>query len=133
VDELAPSTISAAALIVVFTMLAGKHIVADYLLQPPWMAYGKQHSRNWLAPLAAHAACHGALTTAIVLAAAPRLWWLGIVDFLVHFAIDRTKSVVTATYRWTPADRWFWWSIGIDQSLHHLTGFFIAVTIVAGR
>jgi hypothetical protein len=76
---------------------------------------------------------HGILTTAIALAAAPRLWWLGVVDFLAHSTIDRCKSAAAAAYRWTPEHRLFWWSIGIDQSLHHLTGFFLAIMLVAGR
>ena len=113
-DELVRSTISAAALAVVFTVLAGKHIIADYVLQSSWMAYGKQRRQDWLAPLAAHAGCHAVLTTAIALAATPRLWWLGIIDFLVHSTIDRCKSLVTAAHQWTPEHRWFWWSIGID-------------------
>jgi hypothetical protein len=133
VDELLRSTIAAPPLVAVFTTLAAKHVIADYVLQSSWMARGKQRTRGWLAPLAAHAGCHGILTTAIALSAAPRLWWLGVVDFLAHSTIDRCKSAAAAAYRWTPEHRLFWWSIGIDQSLHHLTGFFIAIMLVAGR
>jgi hypothetical protein len=85
--------VSATALAIVFTALAAKHLLADYVLQSSWMAHGKQRSHDWLAPLAVHAGCHGVLTTAVALAAAPRLWWLGLVDFFVHSSIDRCKGI----------------------------------------
>ena len=133
IDGLERSMVSATALAIVFTALAAKHLLADYVLQSSWMAHGKQRSHDWLAPLAVHAGCHGVLTTAIALAAAPRLWWLGIVDFFVHSTIDRCKGIAAAAYRWTPDHRLFWWSMGIDQSLHHLTGFLLAVIIASGH
>ena len=133
IDGLERSMVSATALAIVFTALAAKHLLADYVLQSSWMAHGKQRSHDWLAPLAAHAGCHGVLTTAIALVAAPRLWWLGVVDFFVHSTIDRCKGITASAYRWTPVHRLFWWSMGIDQSLHHLTGFFLAVIIASGH
>ena len=65
IDELVRSMVSATALTIVFTALAAKHLLADYVLQSSWMAHGKQRSHDWLAPLPAHAGCHGVLTTSM--------------------------------------------------------------------
>ncbi|WP_336489335.1 DUF3307 domain-containing protein [Methylobacterium nigriterrae] len=115
------------ALVPVWTMavLAGtmivKHYVADFVLQTDWMARGKEQERGWLLPLCAHVACHALATLGVALVIAPRLWWLALVDFAIHFCIDRVKSVVARRGRWTPAQAQFWWLLGFDQMLHALT------------
>jgi hypothetical protein len=118
-------------LALLFVLFTVKHVLADFVLQTHWMRRGKDQEHRWAAALAAHAGCHAAFTLALALAVAPALWWLGVVDFVVHCAIDRCKGVVMELHRWQPQDRWYWWSIGIDQSLHHLTGFFLAVVVVS--
>jgi hypothetical protein len=32
-----------------------------------------------------------------------------------------------------PEHQWFWWLIGIDQALHHLTGFFLSIYMAANN
>ncbi|GJE43316.1 DUF3307 domain-containing protein [Methylobacterium soli] len=105
-----------------------KHYLADFVLQTDWMARGKERAQGWLVPLIAHAACHAALTLGVALVVAPRLWWLALVDFAIHFSIDRVKSVVARKGRWTQADAQFWWLLGFDQMLHGLTD----IGLVAG-
>ncbi|GBU18984.1 MULTISPECIES: DUF3307 domain-containing protein [Methylobacterium] len=114
-------------LVPVWTMvvLAGtmivKHYVADFVLQTDWMAHGKERVRGWLAPLAAHAACHAAATLIVALVVMPRLWWLALIDFAIHFCVDRCKTLVSRTGRWNPGQVQFWWLLGFDQMLHALT------------
>ena len=105
-----------------------KHYLADFVLQGDWMAQGKEREHGWLVPLTIHAACHAALTLGVALVVAPRLWWLALVDFAIHFSVDRAKSVVARKGRWTPADVQFWWLLGFDQMLHALTD----IGLVAG-
>jgi hypothetical protein len=95
------------------------------------MAMGKDARTGWAMPLLAHCAIHGALTTAILLLLAPRLWFLGIVDFVLHLIIDRLKGFCVSTFNVTMEHQWFWWLIGIDQALHHLTGFGLSVVLAA--
>ena len=121
--------IAAGPLIVWFVVLCCKHVLADFLWQPQWMALGKEQPSGWLRPLLAHCLIHGACTTALLLLLEPRLWPLGLVDFVVHLTIDRTKGYIISRNGLTPADRPFWPLLGIDQTLHHLTGFMIAVVI----
>jgi len=49
----------------------------------------------------------------------------------VHLIIDRAKGFCVATFNVTMEHQWFWWLIGIDQALHHLTGFALAVILAA--
>ena len=106
------------ALAIAFTV---KHFVADFLLQTGWIAHGKERRDGWILPLAAHVACHAVLTLVIALAVAPRLWWLALVDLVVHFAVDHAKTLVGRASRTTPQDAGFWWLLGLDQMLHALT------------
>ncbi len=128
---LAPDAVAAVlTLTALSAVFAVKHVAADFLLQTNAMARGKERPRGWLWPLAAHAGCHAALTLAIVLVVAPRLWWLALVDFGVHGVVDRGKSAIAHRAQW-PIDRpQFWWLLGFDQALHQLTNLALAAAIL---
>ena len=111
--------------------LTVKHVIADFLLQNAWMAMGKDQKTGWALPLLVHCAIHGVLTTLLVVAVAPKLWLVGLVDFAVHITIDRIKGICSAHFGITLGHRFFWWLIGIDQALHHLTNLMLAILIVA--
>lgn len=111
--------------------LTVKHVIADFFLQTSWMANGKDSLTGWALPLFVHCLIHGVLTTAIMLVAAPRFWFIGLVDFAIHITIDRAKGLCVSRFGITRDNRWFWWLIGIDQALHHLTGFGFAILLAA--
>ena len=125
------SQVGVGALTFWMIILAIKHVMADFVLQTSWMATGKDAKKGWALPLLVHCAIHGALATAILLVLAPRLWFLGLVDFVLHLIIDRAKGFCVATFSVTQESHWFWWLIGIDQALHHLTNFVLAVVLAA--
>lgn len=127
------SSIALSGLIGWMLALTVKHVLADFVLQNAWMAMGKDQKTGWALPLLVHCLIHGVLTTAIMAVAEPTLWFLGLVDFAIHITIDRCKGWLVAHFGVTPDTRWFWWLIGIDQSLHHLTDFFLAIYIVTNR
>lgn len=108
-----------------------KHFIADFLLQTGWMASGKEKASNWLYPLCAHAAIHGLATALICLAFLPRLAWLGALDFVIHFVLDRAKALFGRSLEVTPQQAVYWWLLGLDQTFHHLThlGFALAITL----
>lgn len=112
-------------------VFAVKHVIADFVLQTSWMATGKDAKTGWALPLLVHCAIHGVLAIAILLVLAPRFWFLGLADFALHLIIDRAKGFCVSTFRVTMDHQWFWWLIGIDQALHHLTGFCLAVVLAA--
>ena len=125
-----PTTVAVAPLIAWMLVLTVKHVIADFILQNSWMAMGKDAKTGWALPLLAHCAIHGAIATAIFALVAPRFWYLGLVDFVIHIAIDRAKGFCVATFDIKQGQsQWFWWLIGIDQALHHLTDFGLSLVV----
>lgn len=116
----------------IFVLLAVfqiKHFFSDFPLQTPYML-GKMQVSGWFFPLLAHALVHAFFTLAIVLTINPKLWWLALIDLVVHFVVDRIKASPKLLNRFTPQDRMFWWTLGVDQMMHHLTHYFIIYMLV---
>ena len=96
------------------------------------MAYGKEQPTGWFRPLLAHVAVHAVATGLIFAVLAPAFIWMAAVDFVVHFAIDRAKGLLNRAFDNNAAKTGFWWLIGIDQTLHHLThlGFALLIAVL---
>lgn len=127
-----PSTSPAVPLASFLLLAAGlalKHVVADFLFQTGAIARGKERRQGWLGPLCLHALGHAGLTLALALLVAPLLWWLALVDFAVHFVIDRAKSILGHRLGLGTDDVRFWWLIGFDQFLHQLTNLGLAAAL----
>ena len=107
-------------------VMAFKHYVADFMLQTNWIAHGKERTEGWAAPLAVHVLCHAGLTLLIALVIAPRLWWLALVEIVVHGVIDHAKTTIANRGGWTPGQLQFWWLLGFDQFLHQATNIALA-------
>lgn len=72
------------------------------------------------------------MTFAIVLAIEPRLWWLSICDFIIHFTMDRFKSGPRYLGRFSDISKTtFWAALGFDQMVHHLTHLWIIWMLVS--
>jgi hypothetical protein len=112
-------------------VLTFKHIIADFVLQNSWMAIGKDQKRGWALPLLAHCLVHLAVATALILIIAPRFWFVALIDFAIHIAVDRAKGLCASTFEVTVEHPWFWTLIGVDQALHHLTGFGLSIFMAA--
>jgi len=127
-----PPTVAVAPLVTWMLILTVKHVVGDFIFQTSWMANGKDARNGWLLPLLAHCAVHGVLATVIFAILVPHLWFLGLVDFVVHTAIDRAKGFCVSHFDVRRNnDQWFWWLIGIDQAVHHFWDFGLALYVVA--
>ncbi|HEY7297776.1 MAG TPA: DUF3307 domain-containing protein [Xanthobacteraceae bacterium] len=122
-------TTSIAWFAALYAAFALKQFLADFVLQLTWMAAGKEQTRGWAVPLAAHAGCHAALTLLLMLLIAPGLWWLGPADFLIHGGIDRAKSLASRRLNLKQNSAAWWWLFGADQLLHHLTHLAFIVLI----
>ena len=96
------------------------------------MAHGKERPEGWFAPLFAHVCVHAVATAIIFAAVAPAYIWIAVVDFVIHFAIDRAKGLLNRAFDTGPSKTGFWWLIGIDQTMHHLThlGFALIIAVV---
>ena len=106
-----------------------KHVIADFLLQNSWMAIGKDQRTGWALPLMAHCLVHLAVAMTLILMIAPRFWFIALLDFAIHITVDRAKGYCSSTFGVTLKNQhpWFWTLIGIDQALHHMTGFGLSI------
>lgn len=108
-----------------------KHFVADFLLQNVWMLQKSRPGWDFVPPLAIHAGVHAALTLAACLYVKPDAWWLAVLDFVVHFTMDRIKAGPRYLGRFHDIrTRAYWISFGLDQMVHHLTHLYIAWFLV---
>lgn len=107
-----------------------KHFICDYLLQIQYML-GKMKENGWVLPLASHALVHALGTAGLIWYFTQELWLtvgLAILDFILHFVIDRIKASPKLLGRFNPQQSRFWWVLGLDQMMHHLVHYFIIVT-----
>jgi uncharacterized protein DUF3307 len=125
------SSVQVGALIGWMLLLTFKHVIADFVLQTSWMALGKDQKKGWALPLLAHCLVHLAVALALFLIIAPRFWFLAFVDFAIHITVDRAKGLCSTTFDVTLEHPWFWTLIGVDQALHHLTDFGLAIYIAS--
>ena len=108
-------------------VLTFKHIIADFVLQTSWMALGKDQKTGWALPLLAHCLVHLAVCMVLILIIAPRFWFVAVIDFAIHLTVDRAKGLCSSMLDVTLEHPWFWTLIGVDQALHHLTGFGLSI------
>jgi hypothetical protein len=150
-----------------------KHFFCDYPLQTPYMLGKFKGGREWILPLSAHALVHLVGTWIIAsfyLIVTGKLHdhqllpiGLGLLDFVLHFAMDRIKASPNLLGRYKSLDAncypgvaqmaegnmpvavigeeykqkvtwarqrlkentYFWWALGLDQGVHHLTHYLI--------
>jgi hypothetical protein len=112
-------------------VLTFKHLIADFVLQTTWMAIGKDQRKGWERPLLAHCLVHLGVAMALILIIAPRFWFVALIDFAIHIVVDRAKGLCSSHFDVTMEHPWFWTLIGVDQALHHLTGFGLAIFMAA--
>jgi hypothetical protein len=118
----------------IFVLLAVyqvKHYVADYLLQGKYMLQKFRADWGFFVPLLAHVSVHAAATFLIaswfnVLLAVK----LALFDAFIHFTMDRIKASPKLLGRFTPDNKFFWWALGVDQMVHHLTHYAIIWFII---
>jgi hypothetical protein len=124
--------ISAYGVLMLVAGLQIKHMVFDGPAQTRWMLaekgiYGATgglvHSGNHLI---------GSLVVLLVLGFP---WLTAMViaagDGVIHYHIDFFKEQIVKARKLTPADQGFWWTLAIDQSLHHMTYIAMVAILIA--
>ena len=123
-----------------------KHFIADYPLQTPYML-GKFKDKGWVLPLLAHVGVHAGFTFLIVVPFVGVFAALALaaLDAVIHFVMDRVKAspkmlgryqaltkseFPTATLEQKESNTKFWWALGLDQGVHHLTHYLIIFLVV---
>lgn len=119
-----------------------KHFLADFPLQGKYMLGKFKAGYSWILPLIAHVFVHGLFTFIITLFIKPKLaLYLTLFDMIIHFTMDRIKASPDLLGRFQPFTKkeykqgvtqqqiksniLFWWSLGLDQMIHHLTHYII--------
>src|SRR6266481_1963243 len=62
----------------------------------------KDQKTGWALPLLAHCLVHLAVAMALILIIAPRFWFVAVIDFAIHIAVDRAKGLCSSTFCMTP-------------------------------
>ena len=108
-----------------------KHWICDFPLQNKYML-GKFKESGWVTPLLAHVGVHGAGTYIITVMFVSPLTAIGLalLDISIHFMMDRVKASPNMLGRFKPDNKYFWWSLGIDQGVHHLTHYAIIAFVI---
>ena len=116
-------------LLVVFQI---KHFLADYPLQNSYMLGKFKRGWDFLIPLVSHCLVHASLTLLIIssIASLEIAFCLAFLDFVVHFVMDKIKADHRLLGRFKPDQAKFWYSLGLDQMVHHLTHYFIIYYVV---
>jgi len=127
------SQVPVGALVGWMLLLTAKHIIADFMLQNSWMAIGKDQKTGWALPLLAHCLVHLSTALLLIMVVSPRFWFVAFIDFFIHIVIDRAKGICASSFGVTleSGHPWFWTLIGVDQALHHLTGFGLSIFMAA--
>lgn len=120
---MAPTLQTVFLLLVVFQI---KHFIADFPLQGRYMMRKVRPGWEFIVPLSFHCGVHAVLTLMVCLLVRPSFWWLAILDFIVHFVMDRIKSGPRYLGRFNDISRSSYWiALGFDQMVHHLTHMYI--------
>jgi hypothetical protein len=111
------------ALLIVYQV---KHFIADFVLQNVWMLQKSRPGWDFVLPLSIHCGVHALITLCIAIFVNPAYWWLALVDFVVHFTMDRIKAGPKYLGRFGDMrSKGYWMSFGFDQMIHHLTHLYI--------
>ncbi len=124
-----------------------KHWLADYPFQNEYMLQKFRPDWGFFTPLLAHCGMHAFFTLVIVGAAVYQIQGgllfavgLALFDMVVHFFMDRLKAgpkylgrfkpltaetYPTSTDKQKVENKYFWWSLGVDQGVHHITHYVI--------
>lgn len=120
-----------------------KHFACDYIFQVHADApkKGSPDLNVWLWPLSYHCLTHATATWLVVSAVQllmvsdmshPFLGaTLAVMDFCLHFIVDRLKAHKKVGGRWSMEKKMFWVALGLDQYLHHVFNIVFGMIIVS--
>lgn len=111
-----------------------KHFLADFPLQTPYMLNKFKASWGFVVPLLSHGLTHALGTLVISYMFTQSIYYslkLAFLDLVVHSIMDRIKAGPKYLGRFKLDNKLFWWSLGLDQMVHHLTHYAIIYLIIS--
>lgn len=117
---------------ILLVLFQAKHFIADYPLQNQYMLGKFKGGTDWILPLAAHSSVHatGTFIISILFVSFNVALSLAVLDFVLHSIMDRIKASPNLLGRFSIENKYFWWSLGFDQMVHHLTHYIIIFIIL---
>ncbi len=113
-------------LLALFILYQFKHFLADFVFQNVWMLQKARPGWDFVGPLSLHCIIHSFFTLLITLYFGWHLAWMAVLDFGVHFTMDRLKSGPRYLGRYSDMrSKAYWVIFGFDQMVHHLTHVYI--------
>ncbi|WP_243403566.1 DUF3307 domain-containing protein [Shimia abyssi] len=109
-------------LLLLFAAFQIKHLVADFFLQNAKMIMGRE--RYWHMGRAQHAGIHVIFSILVLFVfgtSASLIFWIALIEFIVHFHIDWAKARISVDMNLSPDQPMYWYAMGTDQALHQLT------------
>jgi hypothetical protein len=109
-----------------------KHVLCDGPLQTTVMVERKSQYGDPRG--VAHALIHGVGSALVLLLLGSGLGWalgLAAADGLVHYHTDYAKERMVRQRGWTSRHRAFWWTMAVDQGLHHFTYILMVAALLA--
>lgn len=107
-----------------------KHYIVDFPLQSPFPYMWKNKGILWHPGGLLHSGLHSLITLGILFWFAPNLWWLALMEFILHYFTDLSKIKLQKKYNLNPdTDVMYWNLLGLDQLIHALTYIIIAGVI----
>ncbi len=110
-----------------------KHFLADFPLQGKYMLGKFKADWSFFWPLFSHCSVHACFTLLICsfFTDIKTAFLLAVMDLIIHFTMDRIKAGPKYLGRFKDVmDKKFWWSLGFDQMVHHLTHYLIIYLIL---
>lgn len=125
-----------------------KHFLADYPLQNSYMLQKFKKDWSFFVPLLCHSFIHCIITFFISYLYSKDFKisiLLSLFDMVVHFIMDRIKAgpkylgrfkalsaseYLQSTDSQKKSNTLFWYSLGLDQMIHHLTHYYIIYRLI---
>lgn len=117
-------------LILILFLLLTKHFIVDYPLQNSYQYLNKGTFLHLGGIL--HSSLHGIATGLILVffINVEMVIVLGLMDFVIHYFVDLSKVKINKHFGLGPSTHeQFWWLLGFDQWLHHMT--YLAIVLAA--
>ena len=111
-----------------------KHFVCDFVIQTSYQAQNKGiYGHPGGIVHAGLQAIAGALVFLVITPPLAVALAIVIGEFVLHYHIDWTKEQVLKRMHWQHPAPQYWWTLGFDQLLHHLTYIGIAAVLAVAR
>ena len=117
-------------ILLLLLLLTTKHNIVDFMIQTGYQ-YNNKHIYGHLGGIV-HAGLHGIGTLCCMFWFFPSAAiYLAFADAVLHYHIDWVRINLCYAMNWTVTNnKYWWWTIAIDEQLHYMTYFGLIAVMV---